>query len=118
MEFKMAAISLPSSAAAGLQTTTVNANPQGNDTASQMTRITQQIVKLTQQLKTIADGSGDADEKQKQAEMIQEQITMLEAQLAQLQRQQAEKEQAQQKPSTPATGVNNPSDDHQIDIYV
>lgn len=114
----MSAISLPSSSAPGLQTTSVNPHPQGNDTSSQIIRITQQIIKLTQQLKNIADGGGDADEKQKQAEMIQDQITMLEAQLAQLQRQQAEKEQARQQPAIPATGVNHPSDDHQIDVYV
>jgi C4-dicarboxylate-specific signal transduction histidine kinase len=114
----MTSISMPSSSAPGLQTTTSTAAPQGNDTSSQIARITQQIVKLTQQLKSIADGGGDADEKQKQADLIQEQITMLEAQLAQLQRQQAEKEQDEQSTSAPVTGVNNPSDNHQIDIYV
>ena len=51
--------------------------------------------------------------------MIQEQIAMLEAQLAQLQNQQAEKAQEKQQTSAAAvTGVNQPSDGHQIDIYV
>ncbi|WP_333499601.1 FlxA-like family protein [Kluyvera sp. CHPC 1.2972] len=110
---------ISSSSLPALQTTTSTAAPSGNDTAAQMARITQQIVKLTQQLKEVADGSGSTEDKQKQAEMIQEQIAMLEAQLAQLQNQQAEKAQEKQQTSAAAvTGVNQPSDGHQIDIYV
>ncbi len=59
--------------------------------------------------------------KKKQQELIQAQIQQLRAQLAQLQRKQAEEaeqKQVQQQPQAKVEGVNNPSDDHQIDIYV
>ena len=91
----------------------------GNDLSAQISRITQQITKLTQQLKEVADGSGSTEEKQKQQELIQTQIKMLQAQLAQLQRQQAEEtQQKQEQKQLRAEGVNAPSDDHQIDVYI
>jgi len=44
---------------------------------------------------------------------------MLQAQLAQLQRQQAEEEMPKQESSQSVTeGVNNPSAEHKIDIYI
>ena len=58
-------------------------------------------------------------DKQKQQELIQTQIKMLQAQLAQLQRQQAEEtQQKQEQKQLRAEGVNAPSDDHQIDVYI
>ncbi|WP_318377404.1 FlxA-like family protein [Enterobacter sp.] len=92
----------------------------GNDTAAQISRLTQKINKLTAQLKEVANGSGTVEEKQKQQEQIRAQIQMLQAQLAQLQNEQAkeaEKKQ-EQKQLTQAEGINNPSDDHKIDIYI
>jgi len=104
---------------ASLQTTTSSATPSGNDIPAQIARITQQIIKLTQQFKEIADGSGSNEEKQKKAELIQQQIAMLESQLAQLQNKQAEEAQQKQETSAAvATGVNRPSDENQVDIYV
>jgi hypothetical protein len=43
---------------------------------------------------------------------------MLQAQLAQLQRQQAEEAMPKQSPAQAIEGVNKPSADHQIDIYI
>ena len=59
------------------------------------------------------------DEKKKQQELIQTQITVLQAQLAALQHQQAEEEQKKQEQAPgKVEGVNSPTDDHQIDIYI
>ncbi len=52
-------------------------------------------------------------------ELLESQITMLQAQLAQLQRQQAEEAMPEQSPTQAIEeGVNKPSADHQIDIYI
>ena len=86
---------------------------------SQISRILDKIQQLTQQLKELADSSGSADEKKKQQELIQTQITVLQAQLAALQHQQAEEEQKKQEQAPgKVEGVNSPTDDHQIDIYI
>ena len=54
-----------------------------------------------------------------QISRITTQIKMLQAQLAQLQRQQAEEtQQKQEQKQLRAEGVNAPSDDHQIDVYI
>lgn len=92
----------------------------GNDLAAQISRLTQKITKLTAQLKEVANGSGTAEEKQKQQEQLSSQIQLLQAQLAQLQNEQAkeaEKKQ-EQKQLAKAEGVNSPSDEHKIDIYI
>ncbi|WP_368525450.1 FlxA-like family protein [Enterobacter asburiae] len=90
-----------------------------NDIASQISSIIDKINKLTQQLKELANNTGSADEKKKQQELIQTQIKVLQAQLAALQRQQAEEAQKKQDLNLgKVEGVNNPSDDHQIDIYI
>ena len=87
--------------------------------AAQISRILDKIQQLTQQLKELADSSGSADEKKKQQELIQTQITVLQAQLAALQHQQAEEEQKKQEQAPgKVEGVNSPTDDHQIDIYI
>jgi hypothetical protein len=87
--------------------------------ASQISRLTSQITKLTQQLKDVANGSGSTEDKKKQQELLQAQIKMLQAQLAQLQRQQAEEaQQKQDQKQGKIEGVNSPSADHQIDIYI
>lgn len=78
-----------------------------------------QITKATQQLKEVALSDATTEEKQKQQELLESQLTMLQAQLAQLQRQQAEEEMPKQESSqSVAEGVNNPSAEHKIDIYI
>jgi type II secretory pathway component PulJ len=74
---------------------------------------------LTQQFKEIATGSGTTEEKQKQQETLKAQIAMLQAQLQQLLKRQAEEtQQKQEQQQSKVEGVNKPSDEHQIDIYV
>lgn len=91
----------------------------GNDIAAQISRILNKIQKLTQQLSDLANSPISVDEKKKQQELIQNQIKMLQAQLAALQRQQAEEAQKKQDQKLgKVEGVNSPSDDHQIDIYI
>jgi len=92
----------------------------GNDLASQITRLTKQITKVTQQLKEVGLSDGSVEEKQKQQEMLESQLAMLQAQLAQLQRQQAEESAPKASPVQQSVeeGVNKPSKDHQIDIYI
>jgi len=90
-----------------------------SDIASQIQSLTQQVTKLTKQLKEIASGSGTTEEKKKQQELIQDQIKMLQAQIAQLQRRQAEEAQKnQEQKQAKAEGVNSPSAEHKIDIYI
>ncbi|WP_194206245.1 FlxA-like family protein [Superficieibacter sp. 1612_C1] len=86
--------------------------------SSEIAGIYRQITKLTQQLKELADSSLGADEKQKQQELIQSQIAMLQAQLAMLQSKQLEKSQQEQAQAEKVEGVNRPSADNQIDIYI
>ncbi|WP_343437146.1 FlxA-like family protein [Enterobacter roggenkampii] len=91
----------------------------GNDISAQITRILDKIQKLTQQLKELANSPGSTDEKKKQQELIQTQIKVLQAQLAALQRQQAEEAQKKQDQKLgKVEGVNSPSDNNQIDIYI
>ena len=72
-----------------------------------------------QQLKEVAMGDATAEEKQKQQELLESQLAMLQAQLAQLQRQQAEEAMPKQENGQAvAEGVNKPSAEHQIDIYI
>jgi chromosome segregation ATPase len=90
-----------------------------NDIAAQISRILDKIKKLTQQLKELANSPGSTDEKKKQQELIQTQIKVLQAQLAALQRQQAEEAQKKQDQKLgKVEGVNSPSDNNQIDIYI
>lgn len=64
-------------------------------------------------------GDASAEEKQKQQELLESQLAMLQAQLAQLQRQQAEEAMPKQENGQAvAEGVNKPSAEHQIDIYI
>jgi 50S ribosomal subunit-associated GTPase HflX len=83
----------------------------------------QQISKLSQQLKDLAtSGSADADS-QKQRELLQAEIKQLQAQLAQLEYKQAEEAQKkndekQSQSAVKPEGVNTPSDNNQIDIYI
>jgi len=91
----------------------------GNDIASRINQLTKQLTKATQQLKELGLSDASTEEKQKQQELLESQITMLQAQLAQLQRQQAEEEMPEQSPTKAIEeGVNKPSADHQIDIYI
>lgn len=92
----------------------------GNDIASQISRLAKQITKVTQQLKEVASGDGTAEEKQKQQELLESQLAMLQAQMEALQRQQAEESAPKQGPVQQAVeeGVNKPSAEHQIDIYI
>lgn len=91
----------------------------GNDIAAQISSILNKIQKLTQQLSELANSPISVDEKKKQQELIQNQIKMLQAQLAALQRQQAEEAQKKQDQAIgKVEGVNTPSDDRQIDIYI
>ncbi|HDT4956541.1 TPA: FlxA-like family protein [Enterobacter kobei] len=90
-----------------------------NNIAAQISRILDNIQKLTQQLKELANSPISEDEKKKQQELIQTQLKVLQAQLAALQHQQAEEEQKKQEQAPgKVEGVNSPTDDHQIDIYI
>lgn len=91
----------------------------GNDIPSQISRIMAKITKLTQQLKELVNSPISVDEKKKQQELIQTQLKVLQAQLAQLQRQQAEEAQKKQdQKQDKIEGVNMPSDDRQVDVYI
>ena len=91
----------------------------GNDIASRISQLTKQLTKATQQLKELGLSDAPLDEKKKQQELLESQITMLQAQLAQLQRQQAEEAMPkQEKGEAVAEGINKPSAEHQINIYV
>ncbi|MBN3264139.1 FlxA-like family protein [Pectobacterium brasiliense] len=97
---------------------------------SQIAAITKQISQLTQKLKELgADTTIGAKEKKEMQDIIRAQIQMLQAQLAQIQQQQAQKaadkngagvEDVSKGSPTPrvAEGVNNPTEDNAIDVYV
>ncbi|ALL18600.1 MAG TPA: FlxA protein [Enterobacter asburiae] len=102
-----------------IQTSGASGTSSSNDIATQITRILDKIKKLTQQLKELANSPISTDEKKKQQELIQTQLKVLQAQLAALQRQQAEEAQKKQDQKLgKVEGVNNPSDNNQIDIYI
>ncbi|ATY90943.1 FlxA-like family protein [Pectobacterium atrosepticum] len=97
---------------------------------SQIAAITKQISQLTQKLKELgSDTTLDAEEKKAMQDIIQAQIQMLQAQLAQIQQQQTQKaadknivgvEEVSKDNPTPkvAEGVNSPTEDNAIDVYV
>ncbi|WJW93574.1 FlxA-like family protein [Enterobacter pseudoroggenkampii] len=102
-----------------IQTSGASGTSSSNDISAQITRILDKIKKLTQQLKELANSPVSTDEKKKQQELIQTQIKVLQAQLAALQRQQAEEAQKKQDLKLgKVEGVNSPSDNNQIDIYI
>jgi len=102
-----------------IQTSGASGTSSSNDISAQITRILDKIKKLTQQLKELANSPVSTDEKKKQQELIQTQIKVLQAQLAALQRQQAEEAQKKQDQKlAKVEGVNSPSDNNQIDIYI
>ncbi|HFK5721546.1 FlxA-like family protein [Enterobacter asburiae] len=102
-----------------IQTSGASGTSSSNDIAAQITRILDKIKKLTQQLKELANSPISTDEKKKQQELIQTQLKVLQAQLAALQRQQAEEAQKKQDQKLgKVEGVNTPSDNNQIDIYI
>lgn len=96
--------------------------------AQKINQLTQQLEKLTEQLKNVSS-SGDSETAQTQSQMLQAQIQVIEAQIAQLQAQQAQ-ESAQVQPSVEETdsdesslsaqadGVNRPTEENQINVYV
>lgn len=105
----------------------VSGGSGGGDSVSQTASIAKQIVRLQEQLKSMAgDTTLDEDQKAKQQQMIENQIMMLEAQLAQIQQQQAEKAAEQQEASKAADsgsskmadGVNRPTEDNQLNVYI
>lgn len=90
-----------------------------NSIAGQISRITAQISELSQKFKDIALGSGTPEEKKEQQEILKAQIDGLQAQLQMLLRRQAEEaKQKQEQVQAKVEGVNKPSDEHEIDIYV
>ena len=102
-----------------IQTSGASGTSSSNDIATQITRILDKIKKLTQQLNELANSPGSTEDKKKQQELIQTQIKVLQAQLAALQRQQAEEAQKKQDQKLgKVEGVNSPSDNNQIDIYI
>ena len=102
-----------------IQTSGASGTSSSNDISAQITRILDKIQKLSQQLNELANSPGSTDEKKKQQELIQTQIKVLQAQLAALQRQQAEEAQKKQEQKLgKVEGVNSPSDNNQIDIYI
>lgn len=105
----------------------VSGGSGGGDSVSQTASIAKQIVRLQEQLKSMAgDTTLDEDQKAEQQQMIETQIMMLEAQLAQIQQQQAEKAAEQQEASKAADsgsskmadGVNRPTEDNQLNVYI
>ena len=102
-----------------IQTSGASGTSSSNDIATQITRILDKIKTLTHQLKELANSPMSTDEKNKRLELIQTQLKVLQAQLAALQRQQAEEAQKKQDQKLgKVEGVNTPSDNNQIDIYI
>ncbi len=90
-----------------------------NSIAEQISSITAKISKLSQKFKDIALGSGTPEEKKEQQEILKAQIDGLQAQLQMLLRRQAEEsKQKQEQAQAKVEGVNKPSAEHEIDIYV
>ncbi len=90
-----------------------------NSIAAQISTITAKISKLSQKFKDIALGSGTPEEKKEQQEILKAQIDALQAQLQMLLRRQAEEsKQKQEQAQAKVEGVNKPSAEHEIDIYV
>jgi L-lactate utilization protein LutC len=90
-----------------------------NDIACANQPHSRQDQKADSAVKRAGEQPGSTDEKKKQQELIQTQIKVLQAQLAALQRQQAEEAQKKQDQKLgKVEGVNSPSDNNQIDIYI
>ena len=79
-----------------------------------------QIQELQQQLRDLADSGGSPEELKKQQELIQNQIKALQAEIARIRQQEAEQAQQSQldKVGKTGDGVNRPTDENQIDVYI
>ena len=79
-----------------------------------------QIQDLQQQLRDLASSGGSPEEIKKQQELIQNQIKALQAEIARIRQQEAEQAQQSQldKVGKTGDGVNRPTDENQIDVYI
>ena len=98
-------------------------NSGSSQAASQIASINQQIQSITKQLKELSNNDYlTIEQKAEQQQLLESQIQILQAQLAQLQQKQAEKAQQTQPISqsseTKADGVNRPTDENQLNVYI
>lgn len=111
----------------GAATSTAGSSSGGGGD-SQIAAITKQITQLTNKLKDLAsDSTMDAKDKKVMQDLVQGQIQMLEAQIAQIQQQQAQQavdkqqasqEEADRSSTKAADGINRPTKDNVIDVYI
>jgi len=95
----------------------------GGGAASEIAAINKQIAAITSQLKSLADNHTlTQEQKSEQQQMLESQIQMLYAQIAQIQQREAEKAEQQQQTEQPvsarADGINRPTPDNQLDVYI
>ncbi|WP_145587479.1 FlxA-like family protein [Yersinia aldovae] len=107
-----------------ISATTVSASggsgTSNSSAAAQIKSINQEIEKLTTKLSTLKDSGLTTDELQKQQQQIQSQIAALRAEIARIQAKEADKaKEDNNNVSTPAAdGVNHPTDQNLINVYI
>lgn len=98
---------------------TVGASTSGGG-SGRVQQLMKQIQELQQQLRDLANSGGSPEEIKKQQELIQNQIKALQAEIARIRQQEAEQAQQSQldKVGKTGDGVNRPTDENQIDVYI
>ncbi|NUN42322.1 hypothetical protein G4F99_12015 [Hafnia paralvei] len=98
---------------------TVGASTAGGG-SGRIQQLTKQIQELQQQLRDLANSGGSPEEIKKQQELIQAQIKALQAEIARIRQQEMEQTQQNQldKVGKTGDGVNRPTDENQIDVYI
>ncbi|NLS52968.1 FlxA-like family protein [Hafnia alvei] len=98
---------------------TVGASTSGGG-SDRVQQLMKQIQDLQQQLRDLASSGGSPEEIKKQQELIQNQIKALQAEIARIRQQEAEQAQQSQldKVGKTGDGVNRPTDENQIDVYI
>jgi TolA-binding protein len=99
---------------------TVGASTAGGGGSGRIQQLTKQIQELQQQLRDLANSGGSPEEIKKQQELIQAQIKALQAEIARIRQQEMEQTQKNQldKVGKTGDGVNRPTDENQIDVYI
>ncbi|BCQ36005.1 FlxA-like family protein [Erwinia rhapontici] len=105
----------------------VSGSSSGGGSVSQTASIYKQIVKLQEQLKNLSgDTTLTTEQKSEQQQLIESQIALLQSQIAQIQQQEAEKAAEKQQESKAADsgsskiadGVNRPTENNKLNVYI
>ena len=93
--------------------------PKDSSAASRISALFKQIQNLQQKLVELQNSDGDAKQIEQQKQLIMSQIQMLQAEIARIQKQEMEKQQQEQMAKAmQGDGVNRPTADNAVDVYI